>query len=115
MTMYTTDQIWDGMVDSYNIDKDTADNIEMYFDDFFCPEAGKVPQCVTDAWEWAKNNDVEVSIREWMDDMSISNMTIMNVTVGDVCKGGHCADVIETSIDFMKKWYSAATREEACK
>jgi len=112
--IYDLDQFWKGMVQHFNIDQETAGYIEMYFDELGCPEPGKVPQCIEDAWMWAKNADVEKEVNEWLVSMGI-DLNGMNMMMGDgVCKEGYWEATMRVALDYMWNVYAATDRMGVC-
>jgi len=113
---FSMDQVWQGAVDFYNLDQETADYIGMYLDELSCPEPGKVPQCIEDAWMWARNADVEKEINDWLVSMGIDMNAMMGMMMGDgmVCKEGYWAASMKASMDYLWNWYAATDRMEIC-
>jgi len=133
MVIYDMEQIWDGIAEYYMIEKEMADYVKMYLHELSCPEPGKVPACIEDAWKWAKENDVEKMVWEWMagmgldmsmmgmdmnmmqDMMSDENMMDMNMmNMHSVCQQGYWIATMKASMDYMWQWYAAETRDDTC-
>jgi len=114
LQMYDLETFWGGMVQYLNIDHETAAYIEGYFDELSCPEPGKVPQCIEDAWMWAKTADVEMEVNNWLTSMGIDVQDIGMMGMEGVCKEGYWTATMKASLDYMWNWYAAENRMETC-
>merc|ERR1711881_408771 len=125
LQLYDLPAVWQGMAEYFNIDQEMADYVGGFLDELNCPEPGKVPTCIADAWKWAQTADVEKEIHMWLEsmgmDMNSMDMMGMNMEnmmgMGEmnmVCKEGYWAATMKATLDYMWNWYSAENRMEIC-